>query len=206
MTETEEECGEPGQSSATGAAVEDSPETGDGNLGGVGYNDTNGSPVPTVHQDSECDATTSLNGSKETVELVQLDKTCKEIKAHQRNKRRKSSAIFAFFPGRRDSMTPLVLTVSRSQRAQTQHQFGRLQPLSVTGGPRNTGEAGPLQPEELDDTESMNYSDRAQLIHPDSEESVLAGNGSIGFKLLVKLKKFKHSAVLSLKDLKYFMR
>ena len=204
--EMDKESGELGQTSATGAAVGDSPETVEVNVRGVRDDDSNRSTVQTSDQDSEDDTDASLNESRETMERVEMEEACKEIKTHPRTKRRKSSVVFAFFPGRRDSMTPLVLTVSRSQHAHMQHQFGTLQPSSVIGGPVNTGEADSLQEEELDDMELMNSSDQVQLIHQDSEESALDRNDSIGSKFVYKLKKFKHSAILSLKDLKYFMR
>ena len=209
MTEPEGESGEPpGPNADDGAAVnvEDSPKTGTDDVEGVGDNEANRSPVQTRDQDSEPSDCTSPNESRESMELVETEETCKEIETHPRKKRRRSSVIFAFFPGRRDSMTPLVLAVSRSQRSRTQHQFGRLQPSPVVGSPANTGEAGSLQPEELDDMESMNSSDRIQLIRQDSEESALNDNNSIRAKFSAKLKKFKYSVILSLKDLKYFMR
>ena len=208
MTEPEGESGDSsGPNADDGAAVnvEDPPKTGS-DVEGVGENETNRSPVQTKDQDSEPDDSTSPNETRETMELVGTEGTCKEIETHPRKKRRRSSVVFAFFPGRKDSMIPLVLAVSRSQRSQTQHRFGRLQPSPVVGSPVNTGEAGSLQPEELDDMESMNSSDRIQLIHHDSEESTLVGNDSIRAKFSAKLKKFKYSVILSLKDLKYFMR
>ena len=208
MTEAGGESDESGQGSAASDLMEDSPETGHDNEGVVaGGDNTRGSPVQTRDQEPDPDASASLNESRESLELLESKETSKEVMTHPQKKRRKSSVVFAFFPGRRDSMTPFVLRVSRSQRARTQHQFGTIQPSSILGGPMDTGGDDSLRLQEIDDAESVNCSDQTQLIHQDSEESALdKGNDSFGSKLKVKVRKFKHSAILSLKDLKYFMR
>lgn len=191
------------QTSVTAATIQDSTETRDSSVGGHIDDSSTGPNEDMSKQVTEPDTSVSLNENSEST--VETEHNSQGIMIDPQRKSRHSSFFLTSFPGRRNSMSPLILILSRSLHFQTQHQCVAPQPLSEGGDATNISKTDSLEPQDGDDMDSMNFADQEQLINQNKGEPAPVGTDSYRSEFRAKLKKLKHSTILSLKNLKYFI-